>query len=147
MLLLRNGYGRSSRFWYAWVRYLTRHVKVVRPDLRGLGESPAHFNLEKGLSDLPVEQPTLFDLVVNLNTAKAPGISVPRTTLTQATSVLKNPMRDSFCAPRDSDASPCGLGMVQESCHRAQVATSLLPLPVNWSTGCSKVRHTEDTIA
>ncbi|MSP98032.1 MAG: alpha/beta hydrolase [Betaproteobacteria bacterium] len=50
VMILQHGYGRSSRFWYAWVPYLTRHFRVVRPDLRGLGESPVDFDLETGLS-------------------------------------------------------------------------------------------------
>ena len=38
-LILQHGYGRSSRFWYQWLPYLSRFFKVVRPDLRGLGQS------------------------------------------------------------------------------------------------------------
>jgi 3-oxoadipate enol-lactonase len=48
-ILLQHGFGRSSRFWYAWVPYLSRHYKVLRPDLRGLGQSAADFDLEHEL--------------------------------------------------------------------------------------------------
>lgn len=39
VLLLQHGYSRSTRIWYAWIPYLARHFRILRTDLRGLGQS------------------------------------------------------------------------------------------------------------
>jgi ABC-type uncharacterized transport system substrate-binding protein len=39
--------------------------------------------------DLPMEQPTKFDLVVNLTTARALGLTIPQSVLAQTTQVIQ----------------------------------------------------------
>ncbi len=63
------------------------------PSLPALYRRGAYFvdRILKGAApaDLPVEQPTTFDFVVNLKTAKALGITIPRLVLVRADEVIE----------------------------------------------------------
>ena len=39
--------------------------------------------------EIPIEQPTTFDFVVNLKTAQALGLTIPQSVLQQATEVIQ----------------------------------------------------------
>ena len=50
LLILQHGFGRSSKFWYSLVPYLSRFYRVACPDLRGLGKSSKDFDLARGIT-------------------------------------------------------------------------------------------------
>jgi len=70
VLLLQHGNGRSGGFWYRWVPYLSRFYRVVRPDMRGLGQSTGRLDLSR---DITLDA-LVGDLVALLDHLEADGI-------------------------------------------------------------------------
>ena len=60
-----------SALWRRAAAYVDKILKGARP------------------ADLPVEQPTKFDFVVNLRTAQALGLTIPPSVLQQATELIQ----------------------------------------------------------
>jgi pimeloyl-ACP methyl ester carboxylesterase len=49
-IMLQHGFGRHGGFWYKWIPYLSRHYRLLLPDMRGFGRSREGFSIAGGFS-------------------------------------------------------------------------------------------------
>jgi 3-oxoadipate enol-lactonase len=73
-VLLIHGNNESGFAWYGWVPHLARHYRVIRPDMRGFGES----------TPMPRHHPWNLDEVVNDYATLLDGLGVSRVHLVGA---------------------------------------------------------------
>jgi len=69
-------------------------------------------------SDLPTEQPTIFELVVNLKTANALGITIPESILVRAEKIIRWQSTTRTCKNGSS------VGNVAQQPHAAEGSTA-----------------------
>jgi putative ABC transport system substrate-binding protein len=64
-------YGPNPEYYKRLAVYIDRILKGAKP------------------GDLPIEQPTKFDLIINLKTAKALGLALPPSLVSRADQVIR----------------------------------------------------------
>jgi hypothetical protein len=119
-------YGRDVRRLFSRIAtYVDRIMKGAKP------------------ADLPVEQPTKFELVVNLNTAKKLGLTIPPSILARADEIIEYTVKRAS-GPRPNSAmaafgasSPLAVTSAKDRCppKRSLVGTSRMRFEarVSWS--------------
>lgn len=66
-ILMLHGLAESSTVWFGWVPYLSRYFRLVRPDMRGFGQS----------TPMPANYPWTLDRVVDDFIALMDALEIP----------------------------------------------------------------------
>src|SRR6516165_3260812 len=85
----RSWYGQAKAVWPAGCRFAGRSTLPLSYAVNVCQTTLGQGQCREKPADMPVQAPTKFEVVINLKTAKALGLTVPPSLLTRADEVIE----------------------------------------------------------